>query len=53
VSAEARITLHAFALTQGGHPRHPLYLPYSAEPTPWRAGSHPRAGAAVAKRTRE
>ena len=51
--AEARITLHAFALTQGGHPRHPLYLPYSAEPTPWRAGSHPRAGAAVAKRTRE
>lgn len=34
--AEARVTLHAFALTQGGHPRHPLYLPYSAEPRPWR-----------------
>jgi len=25
--------------TKAGHPRHPLYLPYSAQPRPW----HPRA----------
>jgi hypothetical protein len=39
--ARERVTLHAFALTKGGHPRHPLYLPYSAEPKTWLAA--PRA----------
>jgi hypothetical protein len=28
--------LHCLGLTKGGHPRHPLYLPYSAQPVPWR-----------------
>ncbi|MGZ9808955.1 DUF1643 domain-containing protein [Pseudoroseicyclus sp. H15] len=27
--------LHVLGLTQGGLPRHPLYLPYSAKPQPW------------------
>lgn len=27
--------LHALGTTKDGHPRHPLYLPYSAMPTPW------------------
>lgn len=26
---------HALGLTKAGHPRHPLYLPYSAQPAPW------------------
>jgi hypothetical protein len=27
--------MHALGLTKAGHPRHPLYLPYSAQPAPW------------------
>jgi hypothetical protein len=27
--------LHHLGLTKAGHPRHPLYLPYSAGPMPW------------------
>lgn len=27
--------LHHLGLTQGGAPRHPLYLPYAAQPQPW------------------
>ena len=27
--------LHALALSKGGHPRHPLYLPYVAKPLLW------------------
>ncbi len=27
--------VHAFGLTRGGHPRHPLYLPSTARPAPW------------------
>ncbi len=30
-------TLHHLGLTKAGHPRHPLYLPYSAEPQIWTA----------------
>ena len=29
--------LHHLGLTQAGHPRHPLYLPYAAQPQLWRA----------------
>jgi len=28
-------TLHHLGLTKAGHPRHPLYLPYSAQPNTW------------------
>lgn len=28
-------SLHVLALTKGGHPGHPLYLPTSCRPTPW------------------
>lgn len=28
-------TLHHLGLTKAGHPRHPLYLPYSATPQVW------------------
>ncbi len=28
--------LHVLGLTAGGHPRHPLYMPYSAQPVRWR-----------------
>ena len=28
-------SLSALGLTKAGHPRHPLYLPYSAQPAPW------------------
>ena len=31
----AGITLHHLGLTQQGHPRHPLYLPYSEQPRLW------------------
>lgn len=27
--------LHVLGLTQGGHPRHPLYVSYDIDPTPW------------------
>lgn len=27
--------LHVLGLTSDGHPRHPLYLPYTARPEPW------------------
>ncbi|MEO9862593.1 MAG: DUF1643 domain-containing protein [Yoonia sp.] len=29
--------LHALGVTKAGHPRHPLYMPYSAMPAPWPA----------------
>ena len=29
--------LQCLGLTKDGHPRHPLYLPYSAQPVPWTA----------------
>ena len=29
--------LQCIGLTKEGHPRHPLYLPYSAQPVPWTA----------------
>jgi hypothetical protein len=32
---EAGYQLHHLGLTKAGHPRHPLYLPYSAQPTVW------------------
>lgn len=31
----AGVGLQVFGLTKDGHPRHPLYLPASAEPEPW------------------
>lgn len=30
-----KCNFHALGLTKDGHPRHPLYLPYSAQPEPW------------------
>ena len=27
--------LHHLGLTRGGHPRHPLYVPYATRPVPW------------------
>lgn len=30
--------LSHLGLTKEGHPRHPLYIPYSAQPVPWAAG---------------
>lgn len=33
--ARAKQPLHCLGLTKDGHPRHPLYLPYSAQPEPW------------------
>lgn len=30
-----RSKLLVLGLTQDGHPRHPLYLPYAAKPMPW------------------
>lgn len=38
VAARLRITgrtLYHLGLTKAGHPRHPLYLPYSAQPELW------------------
>ncbi|WP_298859580.1 DUF1643 domain-containing protein [uncultured Sulfitobacter sp.] len=32
---DAGHALHHLGLTKSGHPRHPLYLPYSAEPRLW------------------
>jgi hypothetical protein len=29
------LALHHLGLTRAGAPRHPLYLPYSAQPQPW------------------
>jgi hypothetical protein len=29
-------TPHVLGLTKDGHPRHPLYMPYTAMPRPWR-----------------
>ncbi|KIN74753.1 DUF1643 domain containing protein [Sulfitobacter guttiformis KCTC 32187] len=31
--------LHHLGLTKEGHPRHPLYLPYSAQPCVWTTGA--------------
>lgn len=28
-------TLHHLGLTQAGHPKHPLYIPYTAQPQVW------------------
>lgn len=33
--ANHNLQLQALGLTKAGHPRHPLYLPYSAKPQPW------------------
>lgn len=33
--AGAKETLHCLGLSKEGHPRHPLYLPYSAQPMLW------------------
>ena len=33
---EAGFALHHLGLTQGGHPRHPLYVAYAEQPRPWR-----------------
>ncbi|MDO5657257.1 MAG: DUF1643 domain-containing protein [Paracoccus sp. (in: a-proteobacteria)] len=33
---DAGVALHHLGLTRQGQPRHPLYLPYSAQPEPWR-----------------
>lgn len=32
------IDLHHLGITGGGHPRHPLYVPYSVKPMPWVLG---------------
>lgn len=32
---EAGVVPHAYAVTQGGHPQHPLYIPYDATPRPF------------------
>lgn len=32
---EREIPLLCFGRTKAGHPRHPLYIPYSAQPEPW------------------
>ena len=29
------LALHHLGLTKAGHPKHPLYLPYSQQPEPW------------------
>ncbi len=34
---DAGVVLHQLGLTKDGHPRHPLYLPYAAQPAPWDA----------------
>lgn len=31
--------LHHLGLSRAGHPKHPLYIPYSVEPMPWPAAS--------------
>lgn len=31
------VPLHHLGLTKDGHPKHPLYIPYSAQPQPWLA----------------
>lgn len=33
--SEHKCPLHVLGLTKAGHPRHPLYMPYSAQPVPW------------------
>lgn len=37
----AGFALHHLGLTKHGHPRHPLYLPYSAQPRPWTDAAGP------------
>jgi len=32
---DAGVVLHQLGLTKDGHPRHPLYLPYAAQPALW------------------
>lgn len=32
---EADVPVHHLGLTKAGHPKHPLYLPYSQEPEHW------------------
>lgn len=31
------VPLHHLGLTKDGHPKHPLYIPYTAQPQPWSA----------------
>lgn len=33
------VDMHHFGLTKDGHPRHPLYVPYSAKPQLWNVQS--------------
>lgn len=35
--------LYHLGLTKAGHPRHPLHLPYAAEPGPWQPEPRPKA----------
>lgn len=37
----ADIPLHHLGLTKGGHPGHPLFLPYGVELTSWTGGTRP------------
>ena len=32
---ETGLPIHTLGLTQGGHPRHPLYVAYATQPEPW------------------
>jgi hypothetical protein len=38
LASKSDAKLHALAFTEGGLPRHPLYLPLNLEPQPWQFG---------------
>ncbi|WP_353473074.1 DUF1643 domain-containing protein [Salipiger sp. H15] len=38
IAARLEGEVHVLGLTRDGHPRHPLYLPYAAQPRPWLRG---------------
>lgn len=44
IARAAGVTLTALGVTKDGAPRHPLYLPASAEPMPWTCPTPPVAG---------